>query len=412
MVAGSEPGPKPSVGTLVRVMRSPSTLRVGLADSVDPRDMQAGSGASASLLEAMEEILAEAVPLSGELPKRLGRLAHLSSAAARLRPRDLRDLRGSVKRSHSAAQLGRPTIAAREWAIRHQLAAAGHLDGVLQRGSEMRLPAGCRVATLEDSTVLQAWRGYPWPHLQGLTERDIRRYADRQRRVYEAAVACCCSTHWVADSVVGDYGIPASRVFTVGLGRNHDAPEPPERDWSSPCYLFVGVDWKRKNGPGVLAAFARVREQYPQARLDVVGGHPRIDQPGVIAHGRLSLVAPSDREHMAELYRRATVFVMPSLHEPAGIVYVEAGGAGIASIGTSDGGAATMIGPGGLVVDPLEPEQIVAAMLKLADPATARRLGELAHRHAGLFTWRKIAERMIRALAIPEIDNGGLAEFL
>lgn len=402
-------------------MRSPSTLRVGLADAVDPSDMQAGSGASASLLEAMKEILAEAVPLSGEPPKRLGRMAHLSSAAARLRPADLRDVGAAIKRSHSAAQLGAPTTAARAWVLRRRLAAAGPLDGIVQRGSEMRLPASCRVATLEDSTVLQAWHGYPWPHLQGLTERDIRRYAERQRRVYEAAVACCCSTHWVAESVVGDYGIPASRVFTVGLGQNHDAPEPggrdrsdrrPERDWSTPRYLFVGVDWKRKNGPGVLAAFARVREQHPQAQLDVVGGHPRIDQPGVTAHGRLSLVQASDRERMAELYRRATVFVMPSLHEPAGIVYVEAGGAGIASIGATKGGAATMIGPGGLVVDPLEPEQIVEAMLKLADPDTARRLGDLARRHAGLFTWRKVAERMIRALAIPGIDNGGLAEFL
>jgi glycosyltransferase involved in cell wall biosynthesis len=384
----------------------------------------------------MDEILAEAVPLSGELGPRLGRVAHLSSAAMRLRPRDLRDLRGAIKRSHSAAQLGRPTIAAREWTIRRRLTAAGALDGVVQRGSEMRLPASCRVATLEDSTVLQAWRGYPWPHLQGFSERDIQRYADRQRGVYEAAVACCCSTHWVAQSIVGDYGIPASRVFTVGLGRNHDAPTANNapaaddaatpnatpraeqaagtalRDWSSPRYLFVGVDWQRKNGPAVLAAFARVREQHPQARLDVVGGHPRIDQPGVVAHGRLSLVDPSDRERMAELYRRATAFVMPSLHEPAGIVYVEAGGAGIASIGTTEGGAATMIGPGGLVVDPRQPEQIVAAMLELADPATARRLGELARRNADLFTWRKVAERMIRALAIPGVDNGELAEFL
>jgi glycosyltransferase involved in cell wall biosynthesis len=71
-----------------------------------------------------------------------------------------------------------------------------------------------------------------------------------------------------------------------------------------------------------------------------------------------------------------------------------------------------MIGPGGIVVDPLEPDQIVEAMLTLADPDTARRMGELAHRHSTLFTWRKVAERLIRAMGIPGLDTDGLADFL
>jgi glycosyltransferase involved in cell wall biosynthesis len=276
----------------------------------------------------------------------------------------------------------------------------------------MRLPAGYRVVTFEDSTVLQARDGYPWPHLRGLSERDLRRYVDRQRRVYESAVACCCATHWVAESILGSYGIAPDRVFTVGLGQNHAAPAPAPRDWSRPRYLFVGVDWERKNGPAVLSAFARLRERHPDARLDVVGGHPRIDQDGVVAHGALSLVQREDREQMALLYREATAFVMPSMHEPAGIVYAEAGGAGLASIGTTDGGAATMIGPGGILVDPRDDAQIFAAMDRLADPDTARRLGELALRHSTLLTWPKVAERLVRALDVPGVDTSGLAEFL
>ena len=103
---------------------------------------------------------------------------------------------------------------------------------------------------------------------------------------------------------------------------------------------------------------------------------------------------------------------MPSLHEPAGIVYLEAASAGVPSIGATNGGAATLIGAGGLVVDPLDADQIYAAMLALADPETARRLGGLAQSHSRLFTWRKVAERLVRALAIPGVDTSGLAEFL
>ena len=392
-------------------MAPPLSLRVGIAAAFDPRDMQADSGAAASVLQAMGELVSEAVPLSGALPPRLRRLAHLSSLGARMRPRDLRDPRAAATRLHRAAQLGRPTIAARNRLMRRRLAAAGPLDGIVQRGCEMLLAPGQRFVTYEDSTVLQAV-GYPWPHLQALSEADVRRYVARQQKVYAAATGCCACTHWAADSITGSYGIPADRVFVVGLGQNHPAGELPPRDWSAPRYLFVGVDWERKNGPAVVAAFTLVRESHPDAQLDVVGGHPRLDVPGVVGHGALSRTSPADRERIAALYGSATAFVMPSLHEPAGIVYVEAGAAGVPSIGGSDGGAATMIGPGGLVVDPLDADRIYTAILELADPQTAQRLGALAQRHASLFTWRKVAERLIRALAIPGVDAGGLAEFL
>lgn len=276
----------------------------------------------------------------------------------------------------------------------------------------MLLPRNCRVVTLEDSTLLQALRAFPWQHLQELSERDIQRYVDRQRTVYESAVACCGATHWVADSIINDYGIPPERVFTVGFGPNHEPAAPAPRDWSRPRYLFVGKRWIHKNGPAVLTAFAQVRESHPDARLDVVGDHPRLEQPGVVGHGMLSLLDPDQQEQLAALYRSATAFVMPSLHEAAGIVYIEAGGAGIPSIGTTNGGTATMIGPGGIVVDPLQPDQILAAMLTLADPETAQRMGELARIHSAPFTWRNVAERLIRAMAIPGLDTGGLAEFL
>ncbi len=374
--------------------------------------MQADSGVSASVVGALAEVITEVVPLSGQLPPRLARLARLSSVAARMRPGDVGSPREAAKRLHSVAQLGRPTVGATNRVIRRRLAAAGALDGIVQRGCEIELPRGHRFVTYEDSTVLQAVQSYPWPHLENFTDADIQRYAARQRRAYEAALACCCTTHWVAESIKGSYEIPAERVFVVGNGQNHAAEEVAERDWSSPRYLFVGVDWTRKNGDAVVRAFVRVRERHPDARLDLVGGHPRLQLPGVVGHGPLSRVNPDDRERIAALYRSATAFVMPSLHEPAGIVYLEAASAGVPSIGGTSGGAATLIGPGGLTVDPLDDDQIYGAMLQLADPDTAGHLGGLAQRHSSLFTWRKVAERLVRALATPDLDTSGLAEFL
>ena len=122
-------------------------------------------------------------------------------------------------------------------------------------------------------------------------------------------------------------------------------------------------------------AFAEVRREHPAAELHVVGGHPPLDAPGVIGHGFLSLGDPGDAARLAELYRRATCFVMASLHEPAGIANAEAAAAGLPCIGTTNGGSATVIGPGGVLVDPADPRALTQAMLHLADPDVARRLG-------------------------------------
>ncbi|MCW3056851.1 MAG: hypothetical protein JWO21_820, partial [Solirubrobacterales bacterium] len=166
------------------------------------------------------------------------------------------------------------------------------------------------------------------------------------------------------------------------------------------------------NGELVVDAFARVRERFPEARLDLVGGHPRVGVEGVNGHGLLAMNDAAGRAELTSLYREATVFVMPSLHEPAGTVHVEAAAAGIPSIGTRNGGAATCIGEAGCVVDPSAPGELYDAMLKLCDSATAERLGALGRAHAEQFTWRKVAERLLRALDIPGVDHTGLATFL
>jgi len=270
------------------------------------------------------------------------------------------------------------------------------------------------MVTYQDSTVVQAVDAYPWPHLRGLSRREINGLVRRQRAAYQSAVGCCTFSQWVADSITSDYGIPASKVHVVGLGSNNSFAEidQGERQWSRPRFLFVGFDWARKNGDLVLDAFAKVREGFPHATLDLVGGHPRVALEGVTGHGPLAIDDPAGRTRLTALYREATAFVMPSLHEPAGTVHVEAAAAGIPSIGTSNGGAATCIGDAGYVVDPAAPSELVEAMLKLCDPSTAERLGALGREHAKQFTWRKVAERLVRALNIPGVDLTGYASFL
>ena len=103
---------------------------------------------------------------------------------------------------------------------------------------------------------------------------------------------------------------------------------------------------------------------------------------------------------------------MPSSCEPFGIAYVEVGRAGVPSIATSVGGAATAVGPGGVLVDPDE-DALLNAMRGLCDPATARALGERARRHSEFLTWEQVSGRLLRALQLRgSVDRADLPEFL
>jgi glycosyltransferase involved in cell wall biosynthesis len=278
-------------------------------------------------------------------------------------------------------------------AVAKNLRRAGAVDAVLQLGSGFVVPDGPRLATYDDMTVLQA-RHLDHALLSRLSDAEIDSWAERQRSIYERAEACCVSTRWAAESVIADYGIDAERVHVVGIGRNLD-PKPVPRDWSSPRFLFVGQDWRRKNGEGLLRAFREVRGQRPDATLAIVGSHPGVQpEPGVALEGGLFLNQPRQRARMEELFETSTCLVLPSLIEPSAIVHLEAAAAGVPSIGTTVGGVADLLGDSGRLVDPGDHDGLVAAMLELSDPETAERLGDAARERGEWFTWPKIAQRI------------------
>jgi len=311
---------------------------------------------------------------------------------------DVVHLTGSI--SMDAGTARSPAAAKRVSAeIRAAVAAAGRLDGVVQMGAGFTLPPEVPYVTFEDVTVVQALAVLRPP--RSWAEAWVRRQAE----AYSRAAACCVASDWAARSVLDDYGVPAEKLHVVGFGANLELDP---RTWTgdeSPRFLFVGKSWERKGGPAVLSAFAAVRREFPTATLDLVGNHPRVDEPGVCGHGPLLPAADPEREVsrrsvLRDLFGRATCFVMPSRFEPFGIAYVEAGSAGVPSIGTSIGGAADAIGPGGVLVDPGDETALREAMLELCMPETARRLGRRAREHAAKLTWDQVAARVLAALGL------------
>jgi len=383
------------------------TWRLGLVFPGAPRDPSTWSGTPAGVARGLEQAGVAVVPVRAEPPAGLDTLAKYAVAGFHFRRAVRSPLAPTRPLARALARASPELGAVQGLAARSRLRRAGPLDGLVQIGTGFLIALnGTPLVTFEDLTVRQAVElGYPEWRL--LPRRSIAARIARQARAYELARACCVTTRWAAESVVRDYGVPAEKVHVVGLGRNHSI-EPAARDWNRPRFLFVAKGWEGKNGPALLRAFARVKRDLPEAQLDLVGDHPPVAAEGVTGHGFLRLDLPEHRRALGALFAHATCFVMPSRYEASAIAYLDAGAAGMPCIGTSIGGSGELIGEAGRLVDPGDDDALVAAMHELADPATAARLGALAHERSRLFTWRAVAERLLRALDFP----GALAEFL
>jgi glycosyltransferase involved in cell wall biosynthesis len=368
--------------------------RIGVAFPGDPSKPGTWSGTPAGVMAGLAEHGVETVAVRAEPPGVLRDLALGAITVAYLRPG--RDLKAVALRARAGAWASPALAAVNSWAAPRALRAAGRLDGIVQIGTGYTLSTDIPIATLEDMTVAQT-QGLAYAGWSDISQRALAARRARQKRAYEQAAACCVTSDWTAASVIGDYGIDPEKVHVVGVGRNRTPPAG-ERDWTRPRFLFVGIDWPRKNGDGVLRAFAQLHEELPDARLDLVGGHPEVERPGVVTHGVLRLDDPRQHAELDGLFAAATCFVMPSFSEAVGIAFVEAAASGLPSIGTTEGGSGYLIGDGGVVVDPRDDAALLAAMRRLADPATAQAMGAAAQERSRMFTWPEVAGRILRAL--------------
>jgi glycosyltransferase involved in cell wall biosynthesis len=200
----------------------------------------------------------------------------------------------------------------------------------------------------------------------------------------------------VREAMIADYGCDPDRVVRVGFGTAIYERELPVRTWDSQTALFVGIQFARKGGPTLMEAWKLVARELPEAKLVVVG--PKRGPEGELPPGVQWRGFMTDRDELADLYRRASAFVLPSVFDPFPNVLREAMGCGLPCVGSDGGGIPEIIDHGetGFVVPVGEPEPLARALIDvLSNPAEAERMGRAGHAAViSSHTWDRVAERL------------------
>lgn len=236
-----------------------------------------------------------------------------------------------------------------------------------------------------------------------------RRARERERHVYHHSRGLFVFSDYVRDSLIADFAVPAERIHTIYAGVNLPLPtEPAAR--KEPVILFIGRDFERKGGPLLLRAFAQVRRRVPAAKLVIAGCDVRVDQPGVEVTGFIDKHSADGETRLIDLYRRASVFTLPSHFEPFGIVYAEAMHFGLPCVGVNHYAIPEIVSHGvtGLLVPPENDRALAQALIYvLRNPAEAAFMGEAAITKARrLFRWEVVADKM--AATIKRDLTGGV----
>lgn len=240
------------------------------------------------------------------------------------------------------------------------------------------------------------------------SEREIRNAPWRERLLqrllvsrqaiieeYELADVLLVQSTKAADTFLAA-GIPAHKLFMVeraaDVGKFHPGPPPAKFR-----VLFVGALIERKGVHILLEAWRKLGLK--NAELVLAGTvHDEI-KPWIDRFGGPDVLTPGFAGDIAELYRSASIHVLPSLCEGSAKVVFEAAASGLAQVMTRESGDFVVDGVHGRIVPAENVDALADAIRELHDdPGRTARMGAAARRLAeDRYTWDHFRARMLDA---------------
>lgn len=245
------------------------------------------------------------------------------------------------------------------------------------------------------------------PHFPALSRSAMLRLRDRQRRIYDEAAVLLPMSTWLAEILVSHSGVPSERIRVVhpGISAVHsvgsDRTESMDRRLAGPRtrLLFVGTDFETKGGSQVVEAFGILRREIDPRFTLTIAGPREWPLPGPIPDG-VDFLGKVPLSDVVGLYDRHDLFVVPSVVEGFGIVFVEALARGLPCVGRDAFAMPEFIRPGanGALVSGLEPQELADAIVSVLNDDRVYEATAADSKSVGdYFSWSRAAQDVVEA---------------
>jgi glycosyltransferase involved in cell wall biosynthesis len=244
----------------------------------------------------------------------------------------------------------------------------------------------CRVASVP---LVARFHGYD-AYKHGV----LRRLRQDYMRLFEDAFAVVAVSRHMKEQLIG-LGAVGAKVHYIPSGTDMNLFTPGNPGGCPPRFLAVGRFVPKKGPLLTLAAFARVAEAWPAARLTMIGDGPLLQASKQTAHvlgigDKVCLPGPLDHRQVRDVMQRCRAFVQHSVLADDGDAegtpnaIVEAHASGLPVVATAHGGIVDVVRDeeSGFLVREGDVEAMADSMLIVArDPQRAAAMGQIGRRH-------------------------------
>ncbi|MEZ5321186.1 MAG: glycosyltransferase family 4 protein [Microthrixaceae bacterium] len=209
------------------------------------------------------------------------------------------------------------------------------------------------------------------------------------------------------DDICRTHEVNPERLFVVPVGVDPDLFRPLPGTERTPFQIIstASADVAMKGQRFLLEALAKLRTEYPEARLVLIGrlkegsaAQRTIAELGL--EGAVEFVSGVSDERIVELYNESACAVVPSLYEGFSLPAIEAMSSGCPLVATTGGALPEVAGPDGetcIAVAPGDSGALASGISRVfLDPDAAERIGRAGRdRVVDRWTWRNTALRTV-----------------
>ncbi|MEA2511547.1 MAG: alpha-maltose-phosphate synthase [Thermomicrobiales bacterium] len=242
----------------------------------------------------------------------------------------------------------------------------------------------------------------PWHFLVDMFHVPARLASHQSKlmeETYQGVHRVFTTSEWARWEIIQTYGLEADKVIAVGTGCGPFEPYHGPKDYGNGVTLFVGKQrFEEKGGRLLIEAFRIAYKSNPSLQLVmVVDKNERIG-----THPGHRIMSNISWDVLTNLYRNASLYAMPAMLEPWGLVYIEAQLARVPLLGLERAAfpELSFFGRSGFLVPEPTPEAIAESLLSAhSDPDRLAAMGREGQRLAAeRFTWDCAADRILATL--------------